>query len=212
MSSPTQAPDYAATLDRLIAWGEDLARQVHESAGKDITLEQATVAFDRIARAVRRTVHLARHLRERPDAATAARRRTIREVEDTINRRPPGEEPERLHAELRERLDSPELENEFATRPTADIIADILRDLGLAAIPGHPNPWTRRTPADIRALNARATRAPRHHVMPGLDPGIHAVPPSPARPAIPGPAPEPRISPKPPAPGTSPPGAATSAG
>src|SRR5947209_790470 len=84
----------------------------------------------------------------------AARRRIIREVEDVIQRRPsqPGEQDD-LQAELAERLDSPDLDDDIDHRPIPDIIADICRDLGIAGGPG-THPWKRRTPADIADLCA----------------------------------------------------------
>ena len=150
---------YRDVLHDLITLGQHLAHQVHAAAGTDLPLEEATVAFDRTARAVRRTVALARTLEDPARPRILARRRILREVEDTIARtwRP---DSETLKAELHERLDTPELEDELGHRPTQDIIADIIRDLGLAAMPGFPTPWPRRTPAAIQALNARAGQMP----------------------------------------------------
>ena len=135
-------------------------------------------AFDRIARAVRRCILLARSL-DQPAAPAqdpsqhraAARKRILREVEDTIQR-PSGnlerDGAEALHAELRERMDAPDLEDDIAGRPAADIIAEICRDLGLDAHPG-TRPWKRRTPADIQQLCARAG-APSGPRQPGAGP------------------------------------------
>ena len=57
------------------------------------------------------------------------------------------------------RLDRPGLERDLASRPVADIIADLCRDLGV-----EPKPvifrWKRRTPDDIAALCARAAQWP----------------------------------------------------
>ena len=61
----------------------------------------------------------------------------------------------RLEAELRERMDAPDLEDDIAGRSVADIVADICRDLGIAASPGS-HPWKRRTPGDLTELFARA--------------------------------------------------------
>ncbi len=60
-----------------------------------------------------------------------------------------------LHAGMLDRPDAPDLDDDPRTRPAADIIADICRDLGLAALPG-AHPWTGRTPEDIGQLCARA--------------------------------------------------------
>ena len=70
-------------------------------------------------------------------------------------------EAEALHAELYERLDTLDLDDDIDTLPIADIIAAIRRDLGIAA---HINsrgisPWKRRTPADVHDLCARAARS-----------------------------------------------------
>jgi hypothetical protein len=121
------------------------------------------IAFDRISRAVRRTIMLACKVAEpaAPAAATAtqhraaARRRIIREVEDAIQRTAGPAEAETLHAELVDRLDAPDVDDDIEHRPIADIIADICRDLGLAALPG-THPWKRRTAEDLTALCARA--------------------------------------------------------
>ena len=149
---------HQSVLDDLVALGHDLARQVHAAAGNDLTLEAATIAFDRIARTVRRTVLLSRRLGDAParDRTAAARREIIRRVEDAITRTSNKDEDRpTLRAELQERLDAPELDDEIGTRPTPDIILDIIRDLGLA-----PGPWPRRTPAEIRILHANAGKRP----------------------------------------------------
>ena len=175
---------YREVLHELIGLGTELARHVHAAATAEpaeagaLSLPEAAAAFDRVARAVRRTVLLAQRLGTGPDAAApriAARKRIIREVEDTISRaRRPEAETEALHAELAERLDSPDLEDEIDTRPVAEIIADILRDLDLAVPPGLPRPWKRRTPADLLHLVTRAQQqpgaSPHHPAEPCHDP------------------------------------------
>ncbi len=97
---------------------------------------------------------------------TAARKRILRAVEDTIQRKDYDDgyaecdSPEALHAELRERMDAPVLDADIASRPLDDIIKDILRDFGLAALPG-TRPWKRRIPAGIAELNALAAAPSR---------------------------------------------------
>ena len=123
-------------------------------------LVSLAAAFDQVARAVRRCIALARSLDAAPPDPTrhrtAARKRILREVEDTIQRtHNEGDAAERLNAELRERLDAPDLDGDIANRPVADIIQDICRDLGLGAAPG-TRPFKRRTPADLARLHARA--------------------------------------------------------
>jgi hypothetical protein len=160
---------YRRILHDLIDRGADLARQVHQQAlSQAETAEPApdfAAAFDRIARTIRRCIVLARKLAEPVQAPaanpaqsrTAARQRIIRAVEDTIQRDAGRTDAESLHAEFLDRLDAPDLDEDIDQRPIADIITDICRDLGLAALPG-THPWKRRTPADIAILYARAAR------------------------------------------------------
>ncbi len=185
-------------LRELIDIGLDLARLIQAQAhaqppaepGPEPTSAPAlpappppdhAAAFDRVARAVRRSILLARALDDppRPRAAanddlpgparTAARKRIIRDVEDAIHREAAGvpgspvhaaARAAALHRELHDRLDAPDLDDDIRARPVAAIVADLCRDLGLAALPGH-NPWKRRTPAAAAALAARAA-APAH--------------------------------------------------
>ena len=188
---------YRRVLHELIDMGADLARMVHAEARSRIDLRaeaqtaagsradrlaageltpaaDATVAFDRIARAIRRTVSLARRLDEPVPARetvqraaaehrAAARRLIIRAVEDAIQRQPSDDAAwdteGDCYAELEERLDGPDLDDDIDHRPVGDIIVDICRDLGIAAAPGM-RPWKRRPPADIAALCARAAARP----------------------------------------------------
>jgi hypothetical protein len=174
---------YLQVLHELIDMGTDLARAVHRQATADAgegtaiaagVAPDPTIAFDRIARTIRRTIVLARHVAEPlPERVAshdahkriAARKQIIRAVEDAIESKAYGaawmndEEADGLRAELMDRLDGPDLDGFDLNRPVADIIADICRDLGLAAAPG-THPWKRRTPDDVAALCARAA-APR---------------------------------------------------
>ncbi len=171
---------YRRALHELIDMGVSMARLFHdqavaqaEAAAPDTGAQTAptpapglAAAFDRVSRAVRRTVLLARHLdaplpaHSGTDPAKrreAARRRIIRAVEDRIDREARGErEAERMHAELLERLDSPDLDDDIEGRPVTDIIIEIFNDLGFDA-PG-ASPWKRRTPADVAVLSARAAK------------------------------------------------------
>ena len=129
-------------------------------------------AFDGASRNVRRCIALARSLdRPAPNPSptrTAARKRILRAVEDAIHRATDGPSTDsradadvlraERQAELLDRLDSPDLDEDLTHRPIPDIIADLCRDLGLAAQPGQP--WPRRTPADIALLRARAASHP----------------------------------------------------
>ena len=179
---------YRQVLHELIAIGTDLARTLHrqatpqpkaepnnqpspETAAAPVAAPDPTIAFDRIARTLRRTIALARKITDptpsRPaqlraehasERRLAARKQIIREVEDTIQRRSNGAEAEDLHEELRERLDDPDLDDDLDQRPVADIIKDICRDFGIEHFPG-THPWKRRTPQDVRDLCARAAKS-----------------------------------------------------
>ena len=76
-----------------------------------------------------------------------------------IHRRAASPHAESLHAELQERLDAPDLEDDISSRPTPEIIAEICKDLGLDNMPG-VHPRKRRTPADAANLHARAAARP----------------------------------------------------
>ncbi len=151
-------------------------------------LIRTAASFDQIARAVRRSIALAQSLehpkqpaRNPTEHRTTARKRILRAVEDTIQRKDfddayaDCDSPDTLRAELLDRMDAPDLDDDIANRPVEDIIRDILRDLGIAALPG-ARPWKRRTPADIAELNARAAEptSPRQP-SPG-PPGNHPGP------------------------------------
>jgi hypothetical protein len=217
-----ETQDYRAALHDLIGMGMDLARLVHRQVKSQAEATPDTapdpeliIAFERISRAVRRSILLSRKLAEpiAPAAEhatqhrTAARRRIIRQVEDTIQCFGDAAEAPSLHADLRDRLDGPELDDDIDNRPVADIIADICRDFGLAALPG-THPWQRRTAENVATLCARAA-APR------AAPAIPALArPHPDRqhanapPSTPQPAPKPRSpspSPREAPPGTPPP-------
>ena len=123
-------------------------------------------AFDRVARTLRRTVLLAHHLDQpgnAPDRRTHARTRIIRGIEDAIDRaahagRKPN--PEALRRELLERLDSPALDDDLATRPLPDLIEELCRDLNLHYPIPSVCPPRRRTPADIEAARIEAQAPP----------------------------------------------------
>ena len=140
---------------------------------------ELAIQFDRLARTVRRTVLLVRRITEpvpvRPAARPSveppnARRHVMREVEDVIQRRAEtDQEEDALNAELLERMDGPDIIEDLGDRPTAAVIADLCRDLGIAHVPG-THPWKRRTPADIALLCARAAATPPPRPKPGPAP------------------------------------------
>lgn len=167
---------YTQILDDLITMGAALARRVQQAAMADTTppaaAAEATVAFDRISRCVRRCIALARHVAANPapatpvpaHARTQARIRLIRRVEDAIvcQERVDSASPElsaSLRAELTERLEDPALEFDFGHRPLDEIITDIIEDLGLAR-QGRAYVHQRRTPAAIHALRQEAANPP----------------------------------------------------
>jgi len=199
---------YREILHGLIEVGAELVRHLPQQAAAQAQAQQqdpapqpapaaspdaVAIAYDRITRAVRRCIALARSLNDpahppkhpAPDR-TAARKRILRAVEDTLGRQDYDDSyrvcdpTEALHAELLDRMDAPDLDRDIANRPIDDIIKDILRDLGLAALPG-TRPWKRRTPADIALLNARAAAPSRpagstpHEPGPGPQDGHSAA-------------------------------------
>jgi hypothetical protein len=130
---------------------------VTQAEANAITVTEAAKAYDRITPNLRRSILLHRKLAEPLPTTTriVARKRILREVEDAIQRE--SDAPDVLHEELLDRLESLDLEDEIGGRPVEDIIADIIRDLGLAARPGS-HPWKRRTPQDLAELCARAAQ------------------------------------------------------
>ena len=167
-----RAERYLQAMDELVAFTGRMMNLVETQVEKEVEIaarlsEPApdfTVAVDRVVRAQRRNLLLAKKLNDASIAPhpamperrrAAARRQIIREVEDAIESDAPEAEAESLYAEFIERLDSLDFEEDFETRPVADIITDIRRDLGIAAQPGGRK-WKRRTPKDVALLCKRA--------------------------------------------------------
>ena len=169
---------YRGVLHELIDMGMDLARRVHArgvgaaEVGSDAAVEPApgaarevSVAFERIARTVRRTVGLARRLDEPVVARAelelerrrvAVRRRIIRRVEDAIFReRLDPVAAERLRDDMFERLDGPDVDDDALHRPVDEIIREICDDLGIGIPPGG-TPWKPRSAAEVAEIHARA--------------------------------------------------------
>ena len=153
--------DYCrGVLHELIEIGAALARLVLEQAtAQAVPVGEAVAAYERVSRAMRRSVLLAQRLdapgRAPAPGRAALRRQIIRSVEDAIQRETDDEAAEALHAEFLERLDGPDVLEDVGDRPVEAIIADICRDLGLGAMPGR-HAWKRRMPADVAVLCARA--------------------------------------------------------
>jgi len=192
-----QAAQQAAALAQQATDGQTApqAAAAQSAPAPAASLQDLAAAFDSISRTVRCCIMLAQSLdTPKPPARTpapnhtaartAARKRILRAVEDTLGRQDYDDSyrvcdpTEALHAELLDRMDAPDLDRDIANRPIDDIIKDILRDLGLAALPG-TRPWKRRTPADIAELNARAAAPSRPAGSTPRDPGPGPQPPSP---------------------------------
>jgi len=158
------------TLDDVLAVGMRFVHRADFRAeAEPETLSEMAVVYERAARAVRRTIALQHQLDQapsRPQLRAVARRQLIRTAEDAIQQRAPTEaDAERLTAELRERLDAPELDDEIGNRPVDEIIADICHDLGLGNVQ-ELHRHKRRTPDDVAELCARASHPPRATAAP----------------------------------------------
>jgi len=194
-----QAAQQAAALASLATDGSPVsqatAAQPAPAPAPAASLQDLAAAFDSISRTVRRCIMLAQSLDtpkppartpapDRTADRTAARTRILRAVEDTLGRQDYDDSyrvcdpTEALHAELLDRMDAPDLDRDIESRPIDDIIKDVLRDLGLAALPG-TRPWKRRTPSDIAELCARAAAPSRPEGTTPREPGRGPQPPSP---------------------------------
>ena len=70
-------------------------------------------------------------------ARATARKQVIRAVQDAIGCQAGDDgEAESLQGELQERLDAPELDEGLAAQTVPQVVADIVRDLGLDILPG----------------------------------------------------------------------------
>ena len=203
--TPTPTPEnpsyYSFVLQDLVQMAHDMARLVHAQAHRQAEAASAAlpppppatppfpdpaIAFDRIARTIRRTILLAQKLEEQPKLAnrTAARKRILREVEDVFQRNAKPADRPSLQTELLDRLDSPDLEDDIDIRPLDDIIDDIVHDLRVAS--PYATNWKRRTPADVETLRTRAATLPQTWSQPGQPPAPlpkRRAPPKPNLPA-----------------------------
>jgi hypothetical protein len=209
---------YRRALNTLVEIGVNLAftvqqLEIHRKA--DISLSGSntpeppavfSLAFERISRGVRRTIHLAERIGQPPKPATDQthrRQRRIRAVENTIVRAADNPANERLNAErlnaqrlnagrlnaeVRERLDTEDFDDDD-TRPIDDLIGEIRSDLGLPELPleAKPRPLQDQpstaaiarclTPADVEASNPPHPHLPHPH-LPHPNPP-HPNPPNP---------------------------------
>ncbi len=153
-------------LDELIGIGADYIRDMRDMPqllGQDRVRD-----YDILMRSIRRSILLKQRLAAEPAPAqpakrAAARQQVIRKVQDAIHERAEGADADRLRAELVERLEDPEFDDELDTRPTNEVIDDIIHDMHLIG-PYDANRFARRTPQDIARLRAIAARSrPPHH-------------------------------------------------
>jgi len=157
-------------LDELADLGLDFARDLKPAPHARDQAAARSTAFECVARTVRRTVLLKHHLPKiiatplaDPAAIIAAARRIIvRDVEDAIEFKAEDEhEAAKLEAELVDRIDTPDIDDDIFRRPIAEIVAAICRDLGIASHtmtrPGF-GPGRRRSPEDVRILCHRAAK------------------------------------------------------
>jgi hypothetical protein len=155
---------YRRALREMTEMAVDLGRNFHSYA-KGIPGIDLSEPFERLNRNVRRNAMLAERLAVPPKAPSkpdhiSARKKIIRDVEDTIQCKAPAGEAETLRAELLERLESPDIEDDIAKRAIPEIVTEICRDLGIAGLDGARR-WKRRTPHDVAVLNAHAAQISR---------------------------------------------------
>ncbi len=165
----TTRTDLRATCQALLAEALDIGmarlRRLHPDAPDAATRSEADAAdaYSVLTASIRRSILLADKLAAPPhDPApnrVVARKRIYRGVEDVIHARETGDRAESLEQELIERLEQPDLEDDLATRPVEDIVADICHDLGLP-VPKPLYDWKRRSPQDIRELAKLAAAPP----------------------------------------------------
>lgn len=153
-SSPAETADpeedtqfYRDACRDLVELGLDLARRTQ---AQPVTPQHAplqTLAFERIARAIRRTILLAEHLGQpRPDASLAGpERASPTEPGNRPEKKSPAQtgtvERQRVETLASDRREVSDMKRDVATRPLSEIIAEIRRDLTSAPEPG-PHPPT----------------------------------------------------------------------
>jgi hypothetical protein len=133
---------YAATLREMVALGLDIGRIIHQQvvahaldSPHSPIPESASHDYDRVFRAVRRGILLAKRLNqpfpERPH--TEARHQPRREPDQTNESEAASpEKSDRI--DRRDRIDEPEHEDDLGNRPTPEIFNEIREDLGLAPV------------------------------------------------------------------------------
>ena len=171
---------YKRVLRGLVDMANDMAQLIHQQTRRQTEAANAAIppptnnpfqdpaaSFDRLARTIRRTILLAHKLGEMKPSHTppqpnnhriAVRKRILREVEDVIQLNAKPDDRPSLQAELLDRLDAPDLQDDIDTRPIDDIIDDVCRDLRVA-VPYACN-WKRRTPQEVETLCRQAATLP----------------------------------------------------
>jgi hypothetical protein len=149
-----------------------------DAAPPSLSPQDCNAAYASVTRSVRRSMLLAQKLTD-PNAAraaemsagrrTAARKQIIRAVEDAIHQDALAAEAGDLQAELLERIETPEFDEELDQRPAPDIINDMRADFGILG-PHSQDVWKRRTPEDIAILNERAAAPCRAKTGPFVAP------------------------------------------
>jgi hypothetical protein len=169
---------YAAALKEMVAMGLEIGRIVHQQViAQSIDSphspidDQSTVSYDRVFRAVRRGIMLAKRLKD-PEPVrkqAAARRQVARDVGNAIKSQAKSpKDAENLYADLRDRLDTPDFEEDLENRPIQDIIDEIRKDLGLKPSPA--NPVARIAPSQCGTTQDQANQPPTNGVKSALGP------------------------------------------
>ncbi len=193
---------YRCVLHELIHIGTDLARLTHQKAvaHAQAALQNATpstphedhaAAFDRIARAIRRSIALARTLTDPPPPAPApraARTPTPQRPEDApIPSATPEPDTDAPTTNHRDRPDAPDQDDDVTNRPIAEVIAEICRDLAVpvpSSVSTQATPAHTPTPTRPRPQAAPTTPAPSATPHPNPKPlPTRPIPPHPSNPA-----------------------------
>jgi hypothetical protein len=120
-------------------------------------------SFDHLSRTIRQTTALERKLDE-PEKSLdiqAARHKILRGAEDMIELRAPAAKRENLLADLYERLDDPEFDEQLTNTDFETLITEVIRDLGVGPTVAE-NYGKPRAPAEVAALRLRAAPIARH--------------------------------------------------
>jgi hypothetical protein len=128
---------YAAALREMVALGLDIGRIIHQqvvaqaldSPHSPID-DQSSVSYDRIFRAVRRGILLAKHLKKPvPPPKPANQGEAHRQIPRKLGDMTESQQPSR---DKRDRLDTLDPIEDLENRPPQEIIDQISKDLGLA--------------------------------------------------------------------------------